>query len=56
LLGEYSPREIMKPTFKIPSFPDEIEDWWWKQTIQKWPELSEEKSHQSDTERNCPTK
>ena len=33
----------MKPTFKLPSFPDEIEDWWWNQTIQKWPELSEEK-------------
>ena len=43
MLGEQSPSEIMKPTFKIPSFPDEIEDWWWKQTIQKWPELSEEK-------------
>ena len=33
----------MKPTVELPSYPKEIEDWWWNQTVQMWPELSEEK-------------
>ena len=33
----------MKPTVELPSYPKEIEDWWWNQTVRKWPELSEEK-------------
>ncbi|MGY8713676.1 MAG: small ribosomal subunit Rsm22 family protein [Verrucomicrobiia bacterium] len=33
----------MKPTVILPAYPEEIADWWWTQTIQKWPELSEEK-------------
>ncbi len=33
----------MTPTVELPSYPKEIEDWWWNQTVQKWPELSEEK-------------
>ena len=33
----------MKPTVELPSYPKEIENWWWNQTVQMWPELSEEK-------------
>ena len=33
----------MKPTVILPAYPKEISDWWWTQTIQKWPDLSEEK-------------
>lgn len=33
----------MKPTFILPNYPTEIADWWWTQTVQKWPDLSEEK-------------
>ena len=33
----------MLPTAIVPSFPRVIEDWWWMQACQKWPELSEDK-------------
>ena len=33
----------MQPTAIVPSFPSVIEDWWWMQACQKWPELSEDK-------------
>ena len=33
----------MKPTFILQNYPTEIADWWWTQTVQKWPDLSEEK-------------
>jgi SAM-dependent methyltransferase len=33
----------MQPTAILPAFPSAIEDWWWMQVCQKWPELSEDK-------------
>ena len=33
----------MKPTITLPPYPGELEDWWWKQTIQQWPEQGEER-------------
>lgn len=33
----------MKPTVRLPSYPYDLEDWWWAQATQKWPEHSEEK-------------
>lgn len=33
----------MKPSIELPEYPQEVEDWWWKQTVQQWPDLSEEK-------------
>ncbi len=33
----------MKPSSILPQYPKEIENWWWKNTLQKWPEHSEEK-------------
>ena len=33
----------MKPTITLPPYPRELEDWWWKQTIQQWPEQGEER-------------
>ena len=34
----------MKPSFLLPRYPKELEDWWWKKALQKWPEHSEEKT------------
>jgi SAM-dependent methyltransferase len=33
----------MECTLTLPSYPKEIEDWWWDHAIQKWPEHGEEK-------------
>ena len=33
----------MHPTALIPSFPNALEDWWWMQACQKWPQLNEDK-------------
>jgi ribosomal protein RSM22 (predicted rRNA methylase) len=33
----------MQATAILPAFPSAIEDWWWMQVCQKWPELSEDK-------------
>jgi ribosomal protein RSM22 (predicted rRNA methylase) len=33
----------MQPTAIVPPFPNVIEDWWWMQACQQWPELSEDK-------------
>jgi ribosomal protein RSM22 (predicted rRNA methylase) len=33
----------MKPSIVLPEYPKEVEDWWWKQPVQQWPDLSEEK-------------
>ena len=27
----------------LPPFPLTIEEWWWKEAVQRWPEMSEEK-------------
>jgi len=34
---------MMKPTLTLPSFPKAVEEWWWMQANQKWPEIGEEK-------------
>lgn len=33
----------MKPSLSLPIYPTELEDWWWKQALQKWSEYGEEK-------------
>jgi ribosomal protein RSM22 (predicted rRNA methylase) len=33
----------MQPTAIVPPFPNVIENWWWMQACQQWPELSEDK-------------
>ena len=33
----------MKPSLSLPTYPTELEDWWWNQAVQKWPEYGEEK-------------
>jgi SAM-dependent methyltransferase len=33
----------MKPTITLPPYPEELADWWWKQTVQQWPEHGQEK-------------
>ena len=33
----------MKPSIELPEYPKQVEDWWWKQTVLQWPDLSEEK-------------
>ncbi len=33
----------MKPTITLPPYPEELTDWWWKQTVQQWPEHGQEK-------------
>ena len=33
----------MQPTAIVPLFPNVIENWWWMQAKQQWPELSEDK-------------
>ena len=33
----------MQNTLILPAFPSSIEEWWWKEAIQRWPEISEDK-------------
>ena len=33
----------MKPSITLPPYPGELEDWWWKQTVQQWPDQGEER-------------
>ena len=27
----------------LPTFPSSIEEWWWKEALKRWPEMSEDK-------------
>ena len=33
----------MKPSLSLPTYPSELENWWWNQALQKWPEYGDEK-------------
>ena len=33
----------MQNTLILPTFPSSIEEWWWKEALQRWPEMSEDK-------------
>ena len=33
----------MQNTLILPTFPSSIEEWWWKEAMQRWPEMSEDK-------------
>ena len=33
----------MQNTLILPAFPSSIEEWWWKEAMQRWPEMSEDK-------------
>ena len=33
----------MQPTVILPVFPSSIEEWWWREAVQRWSEMSEDK-------------
>lgn len=33
----------MKATITVPSYPEELSDWWWREASRQWPEHGEEK-------------
>lgn len=34
---------MIQPTVILPAFPSVIEEWWWNEAVQRWPEISEDK-------------